>query len=85
VLLAGSLDGKVRALRTSDGQELWVFDTSIDVVDVQGVAGHGGSIDSAGPVPAGRDLYVNSGYSTFGGANPWQGGNGNALFVFRLP
>jgi polyvinyl alcohol dehydrogenase (cytochrome) len=85
VLLAGSLDGKLRALRTSDGQELWSFDTAVDVVDVQGVAGHGGSIDSAGPVPAGRDLYVNSGYSTFGGANPWQGGNGNALFVFRLP
>ena len=85
VLLAGSLNGTVKALRTSDGQELWSFDTAVDVVDVNGVAGHGGTIDSMGAVPAGRDVYVNSGYSTFGGANAWQGGNGNALFVFRLP
>jgi polyvinyl alcohol dehydrogenase (cytochrome) len=85
VLLAGSLGGVVKALRTSDGQELWSYDTAVKVVDVHGVEGHGGTIDSVGPVPAGKDLLVNSGYSTFGGANAWQGGKGNALFVFRLP
>jgi polyvinyl alcohol dehydrogenase (cytochrome) len=54
-------------------------------VDVNGVSGNGGTIDSVGAVPAGSDLLVNSGYSTFGVANAWQAGAGNALFVFRLP
>jgi polyvinyl alcohol dehydrogenase (cytochrome) len=85
VLFAGSLNGVVRALRTDDGTELWSYNTAIKVSDVNGVAGSGGTIDSAGPVPVARDLLVNSGYSSFGGANPWQGGEGNALFVFRLP
>lgn len=85
VLFAGSLDGQLKALRSSDGVELWSFNTAVPVVDVNGVAGNGGTIDSSGPVPAGRDLLINSGYNTFGGANPWQAGPGNVLFVFRLP
>lgn len=85
LLFAGSLHGIVKALRTSDGQEQWSFDTARPVTDVHGIQGQGGTIDGPGPVPAGTDLYVNSGYSTFGGANPWQAGPGNALFVFRLP
>jgi hypothetical protein len=30
-------------------------------------------------------VYVNSGYSSFGTSNAWLGGEGNALFVLRLP
>jgi polyvinyl alcohol dehydrogenase (cytochrome) len=86
VLLAGSLNGEVKALRTSNGEELWSFNTAVGVIDVNGVAGKGGTVDSVGPVPAGKDLFVNSGYSSFGAAvNAWQSGEGNALFVFRLP
>ncbi|MDO9236705.1 MAG: PQQ-binding-like beta-propeller repeat protein [Aquabacterium sp.] len=85
VLLAANLNGVLKALRTSDGQELWSFDTAIKVTDANGVVGNGGTVDSVGPVPAGKDVYLNSGYSTFGGTNPWQAGPGNALFVFRLP
>jgi polyvinyl alcohol dehydrogenase (cytochrome) len=85
VLFAGSLDGIVRAFRTNDGKELWSFDTVVSVTDVDGEAGQGGTIDSVGPVPAGSELYVNSGYSAFGGRDAHQGGNGNALFVLRLP
>lgn len=85
VLLAASLDGVVKALHTADGKELWSFDTAIKVVDVHGNEGQGGTPDSVGPIPAGKDLLLNSGYKTFGGANAWQGGPGNALFVFRLP
>ncbi|MFT3856500.1 MAG: PQQ-binding-like beta-propeller repeat protein [Aquabacterium sp.] len=85
VLLAGSLDGSVYALRSRDGRTLWSYNTVREVSDVHGVQGHGGTIDSVGPVPAGGDLMINAGYSTFGGANAWQGGPGNALFVFRLP
>ncbi len=85
VVWAASLDGTVHALRSRDGQPLWSYDTAVAVTDANGVAGHGGTTDSVGPVPQGRELYVNSGYNTFGGANAWQGGPGNVLFVFRLP
>ncbi|MDO9003361.1 MAG: PQQ-binding-like beta-propeller repeat protein [Aquabacterium sp.] len=85
VLLAGSLNGEVKAFRTSNGEELWSYNTAVGVIDVNGVAGKGGTIDSVGAVPAGKDLFVNSGYGSFGGLNPWQAGEGNALFVFRLP
>jgi polyvinyl alcohol dehydrogenase (cytochrome) len=30
-------------------------------------------------------LLVNSGYDTFGSANEYQAGPGNALLIFRLP
>lgn len=85
VLLAGSLNGEVKAFRTSNGEELWSYNTAVGVIDVNGVAGKGGTIDSVGAVPAGTDVFVNSGYGSFGGLNPWQAGEGNALFVFRLP
>ncbi|MEY4429469.1 MAG: hypothetical protein RLZZ182_2158 [Pseudomonadota bacterium] len=84
VLFAGSLNGIVRALDTRDGRELWKADTAIATVDVHGVPGQGGSIDSAGPVPAGTDLFVNSGYKSFGGKNAYQAGEGNTMFVYRL-
>jgi polyvinyl alcohol dehydrogenase (cytochrome) len=85
VLFAANLNGQIKALRASTGAELWVFDTNIAVTDVHGVAGHGGTIDASGPVPVGRDLILNSGYSVFGGADKFNAGPGNVKFVFRLP
>jgi len=85
VVFAGSLDGVVRAFRTSDGAELWSYDTTPKFTDRDGNPGKGGTIDSAGAVPGGTDLLVNSGFSTFGRANKFQAGPGNALLVFRLP
>jgi len=85
VVFAASLDGVVKAFRTTDGAELWSYDTTPKFTDRNGVSGNGGTIDSAGAVPGGSDLLVNSGFSTFGGANKFQAGPGNALFLFRLP
>ncbi len=85
VVFAGSLDGIVKAFRASDGAELWSYDTAHKFTDVNGTSGNGGTIDSAGAVPGGTDLLVNSGYSTFGGLNQFQAGPGNALFIFQLP
>ena len=84
VLFAASLNGIVKAVRTSDGETLWSFDTDIAVDDVHGRVGNGGTIESAGPVIAGDNVLVNSGYNTFGGTNEFQAGPGNALFVFKL-
>jgi len=86
VLFAANLNGEVLALRTSTGEELWRFNTAIAVKDVNtGAAGQGGTVDAMGAVPVGRELYVNSGYATFGNVNAWMAGPGNALMVFRLP
>jgi polyvinyl alcohol dehydrogenase (cytochrome) len=86
VLFAGSLDGVVHAFRTSDGSPLWARDTRnvVPISDPGGNAVQGGTIDGAGPMVAGNDLVVNSGYSAFGGASQFQAGFGNALFVFRV-
>ena len=85
VVFAASLDGVVKAFRASDGGELWSVATANKFVGVNGVSGNGGTIDSVGPIPAGTDLLVNSGFAEFGGTNRFQSGTGNALFIFRLP
>jgi polyvinyl alcohol dehydrogenase (cytochrome) len=86
VVFAGSLDGAVHAFRTNDGASLWTHDTRNvqPIADAGGNGVQGGTIDGAGPIVAGTDLVVNSGYSAFGGASEFQGGVGNALFVFRV-
>lgn len=85
VVFAGSLDGVVKALRSSDGAELWSYDTAQSYTDTAGNTGNGGTIDSVGAVVAGDDLLVNSGYDTFGQPGAMQAGPGNVLLVFRLP
>ncbi|MCP5018161.1 MAG: PQQ-binding-like beta-propeller repeat protein [Ketobacter sp.] len=84
VLFAASLDGVVKAFRTSNGDELWSFNTAISITDLQGRTGNGGTIEGPGPIIAGDNVLVNSGYNTFGGTNEFQAGPGNALFVFKL-
>jgi polyvinyl alcohol dehydrogenase (cytochrome) len=85
VVFSGTLDGMMYAYRTSDGKLLWSFNSAITFTDSVGNAGHGGTIEQVGALPAGTDLLINSGYATFGDANQFEGGNGNALFIFRLP
>ncbi|WP_216918069.1 outer membrane protein assembly factor BamB family protein [Nocardia noduli] len=49
ILLAGSLDGEIVAVRTSDGQELSRFDSDIPLIDVAGNSGDSGAIDLGCP------------------------------------
>jgi polyvinyl alcohol dehydrogenase (cytochrome) len=86
LLFAGSLDGIVRAFDTRDGTEKWSLNTVTAFTDINGVTGHGGTIDSVGVVVAGDGVLINSGYNTFQGVDGrYQAGAGNALFVMRLP
>lgn len=85
VVFAGSLDGVAYGLRSTDGKLLWSYNTVGTFTDVNGNAGNGGSIDQMGAVPAGPDLYINSGYEQNGGPNPFQAGVGNGFLVLRLP
>jgi len=75
-VLSGSLDGHLRAFSTADGAILWDFNTVRDYEAVNGIKGRGGSLDGPGAVIANGMLFVNSGYSRFGGMP------GNVLLAF---
>jgi polyvinyl alcohol dehydrogenase (cytochrome) len=77
VVLAGALDGTLRAYDARDGAILWEFDTARPFATVNGVAAHGGAINGAGPVVAGGVVYVNSGFAAIGMP-------GNVLLAFSV-
>jgi len=76
VVFSGSLDGHLRAYSTRDGAVLWDVDTIRSYETVNGVKAAGGAIDGPGAVVVGGMVFVNSGYSRFGGQP------GNVLLAF---
>jgi polyvinyl alcohol dehydrogenase (cytochrome) len=76
IVFSGSVDGHMRAYSSEDGSILWDFDTAREYSTVNGVKGHGGSIDGPGAVVVGGMVYVNSGYSRQNGTP------GNVLLAF---
>jgi polyvinyl alcohol dehydrogenase (cytochrome) len=78
VVFLGSWDGHIRGYDSGTGAIIWDFDTLRDFETVNGVAAHGGSINSMGPVIAGGMLYLGSGYAA-GTAMP-----GNVLLAFSI-
>jgi polyvinyl alcohol dehydrogenase (cytochrome) len=77
-VFSGSVDGHMRAYSSEDGTILWDFDTAREYSTVNGVKGHGGSIDGPGAVVVGGMVYVNSGYSRQNGTP------GNVLLAFGI-
>jgi len=77
-VFSGSEDGHLRAYSTANGHIVWDFDTAREFKTVNGVPGHGGAIDVAGPVVAGGMLFSVSGYPARGGLG------GNVLLAFGL-
>lgn len=76
-VFSGSVDGHLRIYAAEDGRILWDFDTARDFETVNGVAGHGGSIDGPGAVVVDGMVFVNSGYSRQSGMP------GNVLLAFQ--
>jgi polyvinyl alcohol dehydrogenase (cytochrome) len=76
VVFATSTDGHIRAHSAEDGELLWDFNTMREFETVNGVKGHGGSIDGPGAVVAGGMLFITSGYPRNGGVP------GNVLLAF---
>jgi polyvinyl alcohol dehydrogenase (cytochrome) len=76
VVFSGSNDGHIRGYSAEDGRIIWDFDTRREFQTVNGVTAKGGSIDGPGAVVVGGMLFVNSGYSRFGGMP------GNVLLAF---
>jgi polyvinyl alcohol dehydrogenase (cytochrome) len=78
VAFSGSVDGHLRAYSSTDGKIVWDFDTAQTYETVNGVPGHGGSLDGPGPAIGDGMLFVNSGYPTAGGMS------GNVLLAFSV-
>ena len=78
IVFAPALDGRVNAFAADTGKLLWQYETARAVETVNGIDGHGGSIDAAGVQAVGRMIYVQSGYSLFGQLP------GNVLLAFEL-
>jgi polyvinyl alcohol dehydrogenase (cytochrome) len=76
VVFSGAYDGHIRGYSAADGTIIWDFDTRREFQTVNGVTAKGGSIDGPGAVVVGGMLFVNSGYSRFGGMP------GNVLLAF---
>ena len=75
----GGTDGKLHALASADGHELWSFDTAQEFTTVNRVPAHGGSIGSIGPTIARGMVFIGSGYSVASGTP------GNVLLAFAAP
>lgn len=76
-IVQGSLDGRLFVIDAKTGAELWRYDTLREYRTLNGVAGKGGSIDSASIVGVNGLVLVGSGYGMFGQAP------GNVLLAFR--
>jgi polyvinyl alcohol dehydrogenase (cytochrome) len=76
VLLVGGSNGRLYAVATKDGTELWSFDTAKVFDTVNKVRAKGGSISAPGATVAGGMLFVGSGYSVTSGEP------GNVLLAF---
>lgn len=76
-VVAGALDGYLRAFDAETGAELFKFDTAKSFETLNGVPGNGGAIDNASIVAANGQLFVASGYGMFGQPP------GNVLLAFR--
>ncbi|HEY1283687.1 MAG TPA: PQQ-binding-like beta-propeller repeat protein [Steroidobacteraceae bacterium] len=77
-VLAGSLDGFLRAFDAATGKLLFQFDTAREYETLNGVPGKGGAIDNASIVAANGYVFVNSGYGLLGNQTP-----GNVFLAFR--
>lgn len=78
VALVGGTDGKLHALSTTDGAQLWEVETAREYETVNKVQGKGGSIGAPGPTIAGGMLFLGSGYGVMGGQS------GNVLLAFGI-
>ena len=78
VAFVGGTDGKLHALATSDGKQLWETKTAREFDTVNKVAAKGGSMGAPGPVIVGGMIFINSGYGVTG-TQP-----GNVLLAYGL-
>jgi polyvinyl alcohol dehydrogenase (cytochrome) len=65
-VLAGHMDGRLRAYDSATGKVLWQYDATQEVVTVDGTRAHGGSFGGgAGPIVQDGMLFASSGYGMY--------------------
>ena len=67
----------MRAFDSETGKVLWTYDTVQEYKTVNGAAGRGGTLDQGGPAVVDGWVYINSGYTN------WGGQPGNVLLAFK--
>ncbi len=78
LVVAGSLDGFLEIYDADSGATLWSDDSWKPFETVNGMKASGGAYDAHGPMVAGDQVIVSSGYGSFGQKA------GNALLVYQL-
>tara|TARA_S200000501_G_scaffold116163_1_gene109184 strand:- start:2573 stop:4408 length:1836 start_codon:yes stop_codon:yes gene_type:complete len=78
IIIAAGMDGWMYILDNASGNLLWEFNTNADFSEYTDTKAYGGTIEGLGPVIAGNNLFINSGYQ-YGGNMP-----GNVLLNFEL-
>jgi len=79
VVFTGGFDGRLHALSTVDGHDLWEFDTAREFPTVNSVKAKGGTMAAPGPTIVGGMVFAGSGYGVFGTDVP-----GNVLLAFSI-
>jgi polyvinyl alcohol dehydrogenase (cytochrome) len=79
VVLAGHMDGVLRAYDSATGKVIWKYDSTTGVKTVSGTTAHGGSFGDGGPVVRDGYVAVNAGYGLYFHMP------GNVLLVFEAP
>jgi polyvinyl alcohol dehydrogenase (cytochrome) len=79
VVFQGAGNGKLYAVSTVDGKQLWEFNTAQEFSTVNKVSAHGGQIASTGAVVSGGMLFIGSGYAISSSAS-----GGNVLLAFAV-
>lgn len=64
-VLAGHMDGHMRAYASRDGKLLWDVDTAREYATVNGMKGRGGSMSGPGAAVGGGYVVFNSGYGLY--------------------
>jgi polyvinyl alcohol dehydrogenase (cytochrome) len=79
VVFQGSGDGRLFAVSSTDGKQLWEFNTAQDIATANKVPARGGAIATAGAVIVDGMVYIGSGYAISSGAQA-----GNVLLAFGV-
>jgi polyvinyl alcohol dehydrogenase (cytochrome) len=79
VVFEGSSTGRLYAVSTVDGKQLWEFNTAQDFTTVNRVSAKGGAISTTGATIADGRVFITSGYAISSAAS-----GGNVLLAFGL-
>ena len=79
VVFEASANGRLFAVSSADGKQLWDFNTNQEFQTVNKVPAHGGAISVSGASIAGGMVFISSGYAISSGAS-----GGNVVLAFGV-